>query len=425
MTDWVTATGVLLSGAIIGFMFLYVATRSAAAAPTAGRSLEVRDLEAKRDALIAQLRELDDTGGTAEERAKLEREAADVLRRLDGLMPAGAGEGAGTLARPKAASKSSALKGFLWGAASAAAIAGLVLFVMNSAKTRTAGDSPTGAPMAAAPRPAQGGAPDAEVQRLEAAVKAAPDDVALRNDLTKAYLDHDNMIAAFQQAQMVLEKSPDDARALTYQGIVRIAMGEAEQASKQLERATRSDPSLLDGWVALAWSYMQTGREDDAGKAIASAKQQHPEQAARLDMVYGKMREQVHQPAAGSAPAPASGAQAAAPAVAGGAGAPVRVTITLAPGATMPASKTLFLFARANGQTAGPPAAAKRLTVDSFPFTAELSDADSMMGQPLPASMTIQARVDADGDPTTKGLGDLAARQDGVARGDAVSLVLH
>jgi len=424
MTDWVTATGVLLSGAIIGFMFLYVATTRAksAAALTPERSLEVRDLEAKRDALIAQLRELDDTGGTPEERAKLETEAANVLRRLDGLAPAGPGAGAdaGTPARAKAAASSSALKGFLWGAGSAAAIAALVFFVMKSAEPRTAGESPTGAPMAAAPRPAQGGAPDAEVLRLEAAVKAAPDDVALRDDLTKAYLDRENMIAAFQQAQTVLEKSPNDARALTYQGIVRIAMGEAEQASKQLESATRSDPSFLDGWVALAWSYMQTGREADAGKAIALAKEHHPEQAARLDMVFSKMREQVHQPAAGSAPAPASGnAQAAA------GGAPVRVTITLAPGAAMPASKTLFLFARANGQTSGPPAAAKRLTIESFPFTAELSDADSMMGQPLPASMTIQARVDADGDPTTKGPGDLAARQDGVARGDAVSLVLH
>src|SRR5258708_14923665 len=92
-TDWLTAIGILLSGAVIGFMFLYVTTAkksgSSSGVPDASpaRPLAVRDLEARRDVLIAQLRELADIGGSDAERALLERQAADVLRQPDGLAP--------------------------------------------------------------------------------------------------------------------------------------------------------------------------------------------------------------------------------------------------------------------------------------------------------------------------------------------------
>src|SRR5437868_5713428 len=73
--DWLSAVGMLLAGLIVGFMFVYSMRRRD------GKSdLETRDLEAKRDALLAALREGVET---PEERAKLERETADVLRALD------------------------------------------------------------------------------------------------------------------------------------------------------------------------------------------------------------------------------------------------------------------------------------------------------------------------------------------------------
>jgi tetratricopeptide (TPR) repeat protein len=471
-TDWLTAIGILLSGAVIGFMFLYATTRKkstpeAGAAPlsAAARPVEVRDLEAKRDGLIAHLRELADMGGNEEEIARLEQEAANVLRQLDGIAVvtakgervAASGErGAKAAARdprpaageqrPASAEQrpTSALKGFLWGVGSAAAIAGLVFFVVDQAKSRESGGSVTGGatmggqsaaqPMQQAQGPGQSnGQPDPELQKLEAAVQATPDDIDARDNLAHAYLERENMVAAFEQAQTVLTKAPADPRANTVQAIVRIAMGESEQASKQLEAATKTDPKLTDAWVALAWAYTQSGRDADADTAINSAVKENPDQEVRLREVLGKMRQQAKiQPAATKHPAVGGGADSAEmPATArastpsGDEGKGVKVTLSLSSGAKPPASAVLFVIVRAAGQTSGPPVAVKRLAGSSFPLTVEVTAADSMMGQPLPANMRIEARLDSDGNPLTKEPTDLDAVKDGVVAGGSVVLALH
>jgi hypothetical protein len=58
----------------------------------------------------------------------------------------------------------------------------------------------------------------------------------------------------------------------------------------------------------------------------------------------------------------------------------------------------------------------KRLAA-TFPASFELSEADSMMGQPLPDRLSIEARLDSDGDPTTRPPTDPKARLDKVQVG--------
>ena len=85
----------------------------------------------------------------------------------------------------------------------------------------------------------------------------------------------------------------------------------------------------------------------------------------------------------------------------------------------------LFVFAREAGATEGPPVAVKRLA-PAFPVSFELSEADSMLGQPFPDSLLIEARLDSDGDPTTRPPSDPKARADGVKTGRKdVRLVLR
>jgi hypothetical protein len=89
-------------------------------------------------------------------------------------------------------------------------------------------------------------------------------------------------------------------------------------------------------------------------------------------------------------------------------GAPIRGTISAADGA-QPSGAVLFLIARVSGQP-GPPLAVKRLAVGPFPMSFEIGPADMMIqGRPWVGPIALSARVDADGDPLTRGDGDATA----------------
>jgi tetratricopeptide (TPR) repeat protein len=405
MTDWLTASAMLLSGVIVGFMIVYSMKRSGARRED-GR----RDLEAKRDALVDALR--NETNET--ERARLEIEAANVLRQLDGIPPA-TGNRQPSTPRPRDPATSQ-LKGFLWGATSVAAVAGILWFVTQSAKPRDENQPVTGNVAPAAVQQSQQGS-DATVRSLEESVRAKPDDLVARDDLAKAYLDRDNLMAVFEQTQFVLQRAPDDPRALTYQGIVRIGMGQVAGAVTMLQRAIKNDPSSVDAYVALAFGQLQLGKEKEAEEAIREAVRRHPEEQARLAQIFDKMRAQRAGAAAPSMPD--------APPTPASNGTPVHVTLQLESGAAPAANGVIYVIARAAGQTAGPPAAVKRLALAAFPMTIELSSADSMMGQPLPDKMRIEARIDSDGNAMTRDPADPHAAQDGVTAGAAVTLVLR
>jgi tetratricopeptide (TPR) repeat protein len=380
MTDWLSASAMLLAGVIVGLIFLYGMRRRQQRS-----DLERADLEAKRDALIARLRE----SGSDEERARLEAEAAAVLRKLDGV---------GARVPPHPAGESPAathagLKGFLWGAGSVAALAAIGFFVMQSSK-------PRGEPPAAV-------ATDTVLADLERSVQQNPDNLAMRDDLAKAYLDRDNLNGVAEQTQYVLRRNPNDARALTYQALVHIAARQPQAAAAMLQRATQSDPNLVDAWVGVAWLNAQSGDIPRAEAAINEAKRRHPEMAARLDELMAHLRgpqQSLQQP-------PPQGSA-------------VQVTLNVDPKARVPATGYIFVIARAAGATSGPPAAVKRLELSAFPITVSLSSADSMMGQPLPARMRIEARIDSDGDPLTRDPKDPSAWVDGVAVGESVTLIM-
>jgi cytochrome c-type biogenesis protein CcmH len=425
--DWVSAIAVLAAGLVLGALFYLFNKRKQASTLGGDADLERKDLEAKRDALVQQLR---DPSLGADERTRLEVETAETLRKLDKY-----GRGTPASAQPAAASTMNpTIKGFLWGAASIGALFGLGYFVMQQAKPRQEGEGLTGSistPQQQAP--AQGnpqGAPnDPMLQRLEAAVQAQPGNLQLRNDLAQAYLERNNLMAVFQQTKFVLEQSPEDSRALTFQGIVRMAMGEPAEAIKMLEHATRSDPKNLDGWVSLAWVYVQDNRMQDAERMIAEAAKQAPQDKARLEQVFGQMKAQVAQSAMaqtaqggalpeGHPPVDSAAAASATPAATGPG---VRVTLDLDPGAKQ---RSGIVFVIARNPAGGPPVAVKRVVATSFPLNVEITSADSMMGQSLPPSFRIEARLDADGDPLTKPPTDPAAMQDGVAPGASVRLAL-
>jgi hypothetical protein len=89
-------------------------------------------------------------------------------------------------------------------------------------------------------------------------------------------------------------------------------------------------------------------------------------------------------------------------------GAPIRGSVTLGDGVGA-SGAVLFLIARVPNQP-GPPLAVKRLPVGPFPLAFEIGPADEMIkGRPWVGPISLSARVDADGDPLTRGDGDVTA----------------
>jgi len=425
-TDWVSAIAILAAGILIGAIVFFAVRRKPSTIDT---NVEHKDLEAKRDALIAQLRALPDDA--VDERARLERETADVLRRLDasGSGAAGSQPAGGGLRAHRSTSMSPTVKGFLLGAGSFAALAALAYFVMQSATPREQQPSPMATQQPSNPAPQQ---PDAQLQQLEAAVQNDPTNLPLRNDLAQAYLERENLMAVFEQTKFVLAKNPADSRALTLQALVRMAMGEADNAQKMLQQAIQSDPKNLDARVSLAWVFAQNNDMKGADAAIAEAIKVSPADRARLEEVLQQMKThgqpaaqqpaqaasgelpEGHPPINGSTPNPAPQPPTAAAANS------VRVTLSLA--AAAPPRGVLFVIAR--NPAGGPPVAVKRLVATAFPITIDIGQADSMMGQQLPDHFRLEARLDSDGDPLTKPATDPSAMLDNVAPGAVVTLAL-
>lgn len=446
-TDWLSALAILAAGLILGFLLIYFFGRRKSAPIT--DNVELRDLEAKRDALVAQLREGEELSG--EERTRLELETAQVLRQIDKIrvVPSearslGVGEAKSTALRAEESSLGMIRRreraiGFAWGAGTMAALGLLGYLVTTSLSPREDQAAPQ-----AMQQPPQASRPDPALQQLEAAVKSQPDNLELRTDLAQAYLERENLMGVFEQTQYVLAKSPDHSRAMTFEALVRLAMGETNTAVTMLEKATKTDPQLLDAWVALAWVRTQEGNKKEAERTMQEAMRRRPDEKVRLQEVLDQMMAHSDDPNAQMAgnqlPAghpPVGPDSPRVGPITPAATTPERTTpanpeavrITLdidsAARARAGGNAVLFVTARRAGVTAGPPIAAKRMVVQSFPVTFDLSASDSMMGQALPASMRVEARLDSDGNAATRNPADPVVAQDQVAMGSQIRLAMR
>jgi hypothetical protein len=97
-----------------------------------------------------------------------------------------------------------------------------------------------------------------------------------------------------------------------------------------------------------------------------------------------------------------------APEVAAESGPPIRGTLRVAPGleGALPSGAVLFLIARTGA--AGPPLAVKRIEAPRFPLDFEIGAADRMLPTvPFTGALLLTARLDSDGNATSRTPGDL------------------
>ena len=330
-TDWVSAFAILAAGLIAGTMIIYFAGR---------RKKSPRELETKRDALLAQIRALDD----GDERRRLELEAAHVLRQLD--------------------RKGGSSLRYVWVSVAVGAmfVVGALVYFVNT--------------------------------------QSSPDDLESRIQLARTYVERNDMRALAEQTEYILAKAPDDSRALTYHALVLMSTGDNNGALQMLQKALANDPNFLDAYVTTSWLLLQNGRGAEAEETMKKALELHPEEAPRLQPIFDEIRKHrdiVARP-------------------------PIRISLDLV---AKPRGGVIYVIARPAGIATGHPVAVRRIDAGSLPTTIDFGDADSMIGEPLPDPLRIEARLDGDGDVVTKDAADPFAMQDRVALGDSIRLSLR
>ncbi len=436
--QWQPALVVLASGLVLGALLVWGVRRrgglSAAAAAPEAPSLELRDLDGRVAVLLRQLRELDDAAAKrtpeqlARERYALELEAARALQQREALAPPSRASAASPGAPPVGGG---AGRGFLWGAASSAAVTLLLFLVWQQAERRPEGGSLTGS----VPGGTQGGAPgaaagDERTAELRAILARDPDDHDARLDLTRQLLMKRDLMGVWNETQQVLERKPGHPRALTYQALVRLKMGQGDVAIAMLQQAIAAEPDLLEAHQNLVFVYASLGRTKEAEAAVSEAARRSPAEGQRLrqelaQFVEARSKGRAAPPASedpheGVAP-PSAAPQApaaASPATRGRlAGVFGWIEADASVGARIRPGTVIFLTARAAGVSQGPPVAAKRLVSGTFPLQFALGAEDSMMGQALPDRMRIDVRADSDGDPMTRPASDPAGHADGIELG--------
>ncbi len=415
--------------------------RGGAAAGTEPEA-RVADLRHRKAQLLEALRDLEDTAGAkgiqaaSSERAELERRAAAAMRDLAAIEKSGGKKARVVAETPKpAGGMSPQLKGMIQGAVVVAFGALLVFGLQRGTTPRTEGMGPTGAaPIGsrADKVPAEGSQggqvggvpktlqpkPSPRVDAARAAVAANGDDATAWAELGYALVEAEGWIDVWNTAGELLKRAPDNPDGLVLQGIVRMAMGQDSAAKALVGQALAAHP---DHVIALSYDGTLALRAGD--RAGAKAAWQRADELAPgqgYDELVTMADTAQLRPPGDAVPAPAPQATEAA-----AAGAGIRGTIRLADGAKAPASATLFIIARAPGVTRGPPAATRKMQVSSFPATFELGPEHVMMGGPFPASMSLSAKLDSDGNAMTKNAGDLKSATVEVAAGaEGVELVL-
>lgn len=274
-TDWVPGFVVLCAGLLLGLIFAFRSVRGTAGRPPLAVGpehwdLESRDLLARQDALLTELRELDaghikqSIQDLSRRRYALELEAAEVLRALDRARASRAKEA--KAAAPAIVTQEGVfprrpgLRGAVVGVGATTFAFLLFLLLKDHSAARppglSVGESTDPAGTGSSVAPSEGGSrdrpelePGKELSRREAAAIANPASLDAKLDLAQAYLFEDRVSESFRLSYDVLDREPNNARALTYQAAARRAMGMPNRALDLLDRAVALDPLLVEAWV--------------------------------------------------------------------------------------------------------------------------------------------------------------------------------
>ena len=208
-------------------------------------------------------------------------------------------------------------------------------------------------------------------------------------------------IEAFKQA---LAADPNQPEAHAYMGFILIQAGHADGALMAFDKALAMAPNLPMALWGKGMTLYQ-GKKDYTGAKEVFEKllQIMPAGAERLEvekilaeMPQGDGEKLRRQPETATPPTSANQQ------IAG------RISIDPKFKASVDGQATLFIIARPSNAAKGPPLAVKKIDRPVFPVAYSLGPENVMMqGVPFTGTITITARLDKDGNPTTRQPGDL------------------
>ncbi len=216
-------------------------------------------------------------------------------------------------------------------------------------------------------------------------------------------------IEAFKKALAVDPKQPE---AHAYLGMMLAQAGHAEGAIMAFDRALEAQPDFPMALWGKGMLLYQTKSDPAAAREtlqrlaaiLPPGEDKTAVEKALADL--GRMPADAKRPAQSAPPKPASTASAK-PAPAGGAKLQGVIDVDPKLKSKVESQAVLFIIVRPAG--GGPPIAAKRIARPSFPLAYSLGPEDAMSpNAPLSGKVMVSARLDKDGDPMTRGAGDLS-----------------
>lgn len=224
------------------------------------------------------------------------------------------------------------------------------------------------------------------LEQLKAAHEEDPQAIAPINELTHIALQQSDFGGAMAWIDKARAIAPDHPEVRTHLAILQASIGMNNRAKAELEAALVSDPTLSKAHL---WLGLLALRAGDRSAAVVSL------ESALEHAANGEDRTMASR-ALGEARRPPAVTQ-------------LRGSLALAPGLTAPTDGALFVIARTAPTGGGPPVAAVRLDPRGVPGTFSMTDRDLMMGGTWPDEVWIEARIDRDGDPTTRSPDDFTA----------------
>jgi cytochrome c-type biogenesis protein CcmH len=210
---------------------------------------------------------------------------------------------------------------------------------------------------------------------------------------------------AIEAFKKVLAADPNNPEAHSYMGFILVQAGHADGALMAFDRALSQAPNFpMALWGRGLVLYREKQDFTGARESLEKLLNLVPPGEERNEIA--KVLAEI--PAGGQKPQPSPPGTASSPGSTGAAQISGKITIDSKLKANLDPNATLFIIARPAGGAGRPPLAVKKIDKASFPLNYTLGQENVMMqGTPFTGKIIITVRLDKDGNPTTRGAGDM------------------